>query len=44
MSEHNKKLLDKIIELEEKYGDFETMPPDVQKQYRELQNQMRFEE
>ena len=44
MSEHNEKLLNKIIELEEKYGDFEKMPPEIQKEYRELQNKMRFEE
>lgn len=44
MSEYNKKLLDQIIELEDKYGSFDNMPPEIQKKYRELQDKFRFEE
>ena len=44
MSDYNLKLLEKIDELEKKYGDFEKMPPEIKKEYRELQNKMRFEE
>jgi len=44
MSEYNLNLLKQIAELEEKYGDFEKMPPEIQKKYRELQFKVRFEE
>ena len=44
MSEYNSKILDQLVELEEKYGSFDKMPPEIQKQYRELQLEMRFEE
>lgn len=44
MSDYNFELLVKIADLEKKYGDFEKMPPEIKKEYRELQNQMRFEE
>lgn len=44
MSDYNFNILKKLAELEEKYGDFEKMPPEIQKQYRELQFQFRFEE
>ncbi len=44
MSEYNEKILDALIELADKYGSFEQMPPEIQEQYRELQFKMRFEE
>ena len=44
MSEYNLNLLKQIAALEEKYGDFEKMPPNVKNEYRELQNKVRFEE
>lgn len=44
MSEYNSTILDKLISLEDEYGDFEKMPPEIQKQYRELQFSMQFEE
>jgi hypothetical protein len=43
MSEYNAKILDELILLEEKYGDFEKMPPEIQEKYRELQFSMEFE-
>lgn len=44
MCEHNQKIVDKLIELEEKYGKYEDMTPEQQKECDALELQIIFEE
>ena len=44
MNENNKEILKKLLELCQKYGDdYDKMPDEAKKEYRDLINQMEYE-
>ena len=42
--DHNDKILFELVKLEKQYGDYENMPPEIQKKYRELEFELEFSE
>ncbi len=44
MGDHNDKIISELVELEKQYGDYEKMPSEVQKKYRELEFELEFTE